>query len=81
MNDQEVQDLIAEYNRVEAEQTIRLRALYDYLYARKGYRKVEFGPGYSWSNSWDGANQADRYRKFTDSLARPITKFEPGSEG
>jgi hypothetical protein len=81
MNITQANKLIEEYNAIEAEQTERLRALFDFVNARKGYRAVKFGQSEMWSNCWGISTlKTNVHRQFVDSLARPITEFVPGEE-
>jgi hypothetical protein len=82
MTEQEVNVLIAEYNAVEAQQTTRLRAIFDFVKARKYYRIVKFGsPACDAWCTWDSTLAINHdYARFVDNMARPITEFVPGEE-
>lgn len=51
MTEQEIITAIAEYNAAEAAQSLRRRAIFEAVQARKNYRRIGF-KAVSW-NSWD----------------------------
>lgn len=77
----QAQRLIETYNKVEAEQTARLRDLFDFVNNRKGYRHVKLGKTDMWSNCWGSPMPKDKLHEIhVDIMARPIIDFEPGAE-
>ena len=48
-----IQELINQYNEVQAAQMARLAQLYNLLRVRKGWRFAKFTNGVMWSNCWD----------------------------
>lgn len=48
----EINLLVAEYNTVEAQQSERLKRLFELVDARQGYRRITFSTGGDWSNCW-----------------------------
>ncbi len=78
----EIDSLVAEYNAAEQQQAKRLERLYDLLDARAGYRKVEFGAGYNWSNCWGwaGGRHDLAIKTHITPMIWLITKVEPGVE-
>ena len=51
--DEQIEQLIAEYNEAERQQTERLRTLFYILKARKGNRFIKFTGGDLLNNCWD----------------------------
>lgn len=76
----EIEALVAEYNQVEAEQTARLRRLFELLNARKFYRRVRFSNDSMWSNCW-GLPEKIWFDRFIAPQTRLITEIDPGAEG
>ena len=48
-----IQELVNQYNQVQAEQMARLVQLYNLLRDRKNWRFAKFTNGVMWSNCWD----------------------------
>lgn len=84
MTQEQILQLIEEYNEIEAGQDERLEALFHAIGERKGYRRVEFGGGRDiWSSCW-GKTYAERpdlsIRAHVEPLNRRITGFVLGEE-
>ncbi len=75
----EINQLVAEYNQVEAEQTARLEKLFQLIDKRKAYRRVAFSGGAPWVNCW-GWEMRLALPRFVHVMERKITDVEPGSE-
>jgi len=52
MNETKIRKLAKEYNQIEVEQEKRLFELFEELKKKKGYKKVTFSSGDTWSNCW-----------------------------
>lgn len=84
MTQEEILQLIEEYNQAEEAQNNRLLQLFEAIGERKGYRRVEFGGGRDiWSSCW-GKTYAERpdlsIRTHVQTLGRRITGFVLGDE-
>lgn len=77
----EIEQLIEEYNAVEAEQRERLIRLYGLIDARTGYRRVGFSD-FTWSNcwGWPAETYEEALRKFVAPLVREIVSADLGGE-
>ena len=73
-----IEKLVKEYNEAEATQAARLSRLYDLLDARKGYRKVDFGGGSSWSNAWSRGSRDLAQRDFIAPMVKTINSITTG---
>lgn len=79
MNEQ-INQLVAEYNAVEVQQAARLRELFYILKARHGWRYIKFNNGGDMlSNCWDAPDRLDG-STFLDKYNREITEVLPGAE-
>lgn len=80
MSESEINNLIAEYNAVEAEQNQRRLELFRLLEARTGFRRVVFaGRRQIWSNCW-GLEERLSKPAFVDMMDQSVLSVEPGAE-
>jgi len=69
-------ELVDEYNKVEADQIERLKQIFKLVKAGKGYRIVKFTND-MWLNCWDMPDRLDT-KISIDRLERFIREFDPG---
>lgn len=72
----QITQLVQAYNEAEAQQAERLRALFDMIAPRKGWRFVKFGNAKQWSNSWETIEP----ERHIDGLVNLITEVNAGEE-
>ncbi len=74
MTDQEIKQLIAEYNATEEAQRGRLAQLFDALNERKGNSRVMFGDSsHVWVNCWH--RSGDAKQNLISRQINPVTEF------
>ncbi len=74
-----IEELIEQYNTVEAEQQARLRQLFALVKARAGFREVLFASRVQWTNCWN--MESPRFDElYFQQLTREIVKFSLGEE-
>ncbi len=76
--DNEIEKMVALYNRAEMQQEARLRRIYELIRQRKGFRRVKFGISEVWSNCW-ALLPAD-VDTMVKRICHPITEVNSGGE-
>ena len=79
MTENEILELIAEHNRVEAEQHERRKLIFLAVDARKGYRRIGWNSSGAWSNCW-GWEERLAIPRFVEIRKQLITDIELGTE-
>ena len=72
----QLNELVHEYNKIEADQIERLKQIFKLVKAGKGYRIVKFTHN-MWVNCWDMPVSLDA-KISIDRLERYIREFDPG---
>lgn len=57
--DDEIDILVREYNDLESQRSEVMTRLYHLLYARSGFRRVNFSRNHVWSNCWGYGDRLD----------------------
>ena len=76
---EEIQQIVEEYNRIEGEQAQRLTQLFKLINAGKSYRHARFSNGGMWSNCWDRELRLI-LPVCVDNMTQQITEIVPGSD-
>ena len=80
MNKESIEQLIAEYNQIESEQTKRLENIFLAMDDKKGYQRIKFSSGEMWTNCFNRPRLDLRLRQHVYRLERMINEVIIGQD-